>query len=126
MDNVADDVLANCRTVALLNLRMWGFVFILEIGVQHDWTRWCRRCNVPRQNSRNVFLPNIESEINTQREKLLRTDRLKCREENGKSKYIKQERDPEYLEAALFGSTLARTSQIRRGDRQGIERKHRD
>ena len=125
MDDAADDALANCRTVALLNLRKWGFVFILQINVQHDWTR-CRRCNVPRQNSRNVFLPNIESEISTQRDKLLRTDRLKCREENGKSKYIKQERDPEYLEAALFGSTLARTSQIRRDDRQGVERKHRD
>ena len=66
MDDVADDALANCRTVALLNLRMWGFVFILEINVQHDWTRWCRRCNVPRKNNRNVFLPNIESEISTQ------------------------------------------------------------
>ena len=66
MDNVADDALANCRTVALLNLRMWGFVFILEINVQHDRTRWCRRCNVPRKNNRNVFFPNIESEISTQ------------------------------------------------------------
>ena len=88
MDDVEDDALANCRTVALLKFRMWGFVFILEIDVQHDWTRQCRRCNVPRQNSRNVFLPNIKSEICTQRDKLLCSDRSKCREEKRKSKFI--------------------------------------
>ena len=39
IEDVVDDALANCRTVALLKLRMWGFIFILEISVQHDWTR---------------------------------------------------------------------------------------
>jgi len=36
MDSVADDALANCRTVALLNLKVCGLVFILEINGQHD------------------------------------------------------------------------------------------
>jgi len=45
-------------------------------------------------------------------------------EEEGQSKFIYQER--EHLEAALFGSTLARAFHIGSDDRQGMAGKHRD
>jgi len=45
-------------------------------------------------------------------------------EEEGQSKFIYHER--EHLEAALFGSTLARTFHIGSDDHQGMAGKHRD
>jgi hypothetical protein len=39
VDNAAGDALGGCRTVALLNLKICGFVFILGTNGQHDWTR---------------------------------------------------------------------------------------
>lgn len=127
MDNVADDALANCRTVALLNLKVCGFVFVLEIIWQRDWTRWCRRCNVPRRNSRNAFLPNIQSEIKTQRGKFLLTDRLKFQKApwftlfwGNWSLFSQWMEEKELPRSSFFGSNFARASRIRRQENTEI------